>query len=58
MFSYHPPLCSLLYLSQIKAALGLDRTRGFFSGAAPLSVDTLNYFASVGIPIYEGKAGK
>jgi len=42
-----------LILSKIKAALGLDQAKACFTAAAPISVDTLMYFASVDIPIYE-----
>jgi len=40
-------------LSNIKKAVGLDATRGCFTAAAPISIDTLNYFASLDIPVYE-----
>ena len=42
-----------LVLSKIKEALGLDQTKGCFSAAAPISEDTLRYFASLDLPIYE-----
>ena len=40
-------------LSKIKEALGLDQCKYFFTAAAPISEDTLRYFASLDIPIYE-----
>lgn len=42
-----------LVLSQIKKALGLDQTKGCFTAAAPISPDTLWYFGSLDIPVYE-----
>jgi len=40
-----------LILSRIKAALGLDKCRAFISGAAPIKQTTVDYFASLDIPI-------
>jgi long-chain-fatty-acid--CoA ligase ACSBG len=42
-----------IVLTNIKKALGLDQAKGCFTAAAPISVDTLNYFASLDIPVYE-----
>jgi long-chain-fatty-acid--CoA ligase ACSBG len=42
-----------LVLSKIKEALGLDKTKGCFTAAAPIAPETLWYFASLGIPVYE-----
>ena len=42
-----------LILSKIKAALGLDQTKGCFTAAAPIAPETLLYFASLDIPVYE-----
>jgi long-chain-fatty-acid--CoA ligase ACSBG len=42
-----------IVFSNLKKALGLDKCKGCFTAAAPISVDTLNYFASLDIPIYE-----
>merc|ERR1712139_278461 len=42
-----------LVLSKIKAALGLDCVKFGFTGAAPIRVDTLEYFGSLGIQINE-----
>lgn len=43
-----------LVLSKIKEALGLDGTKLCCVGAAPISLETLEYFGSLGINIYEG----
>jgi len=42
-----------LVLSKIKAALGLDQCKFGFTGAAPITVDTLEYFGQLGIQINE-----
>eukprot|EP00428_Durinskia_dybowskii_P074389 CAMPEP_0170405002 /NCGR_PEP_ID=MMETSP0117_2-20130122/26943_1 /TAXON_ID=400756 /ORGANISM="Durinskia baltica, Strain CSIRO CS-38" /LENGTH=656 /DNA_ID=CAMNT_0010662077 /DNA_START=51 /DNA_END=2018 /DNA_ORIENTATION=+ len=42
-----------IVLSKIKEALGLDQAKGCFTAAAPISTDTLYYFASLDIPVYE-----
>lgn len=42
-----------LILSKIKDALGLDQTKGCFTAAAPIAPETLWYFASLDIPVYE-----
>ena len=42
-----------LVLSKIKEAIGLDQTKGCFTAAAPISSETLWYFASLDIPVYE-----
>lgn len=42
-----------IILSNIKQALGLDQAKGCFTAAAPISPDTLWYFASLDIPVYE-----
>ena len=40
-------------LNRIKAALGLDEMKFGFTGAAPITTDTLEYFGSLGININE-----
>jgi long-chain-fatty-acid--CoA ligase ACSBG len=45
--------CANLLLSSIKKKLGLDRAKGCFTAAAPISEDILKYFASLDIPVYE-----
>ncbi len=42
-----------LVLSRIARALGLDRSKVFLSGAAPMSVQTLAFFASIGMLVQE-----
>lgn len=46
-------LCSKLVLSKIKGSLGLDACKFGFTGAAPIRVDTLEYFGSLGLSINE-----
>ena len=38
-------------MKRIKAAIGLDQAKGFLYGAAPIKQTTLDYFASLDIPI-------
>merc|ERR1719210_498188 len=40
-------------MSKVAKALGFDRTRGFYSSAAPLSEDVFKYFCSLDMPIQE-----
>ena len=47
-------LANKLVISKIKDALGLDQLQVALSGAAPISVSTLEFFASIGLPIHEG----
>jgi long-subunit acyl-CoA synthetase (AMP-forming) len=47
-------LANKLVVSKIKEALGLDQLQVALSGAAPISVSTLEFFASIGVPIHEG----
>jgi long-chain-fatty-acid--CoA ligase ACSBG len=42
-----------LILSKIKEALGLDQVKGAFTAAAPIAPETLWYFASLDIPVFE-----
>jgi len=42
-----------LILSKVKAALGLDQCKMAITSAAPISVDVLEYFASLDICVYE-----
>lgn len=44
---------NLLVLQKVKEALGLDRTKSCFTAAAPISPETLWFFASLDIPVYE-----
>ncbi|MEQ8279674.1 MAG: long-chain fatty acid--CoA ligase [Deltaproteobacteria bacterium] len=52
--SFSRNMANKLVISKVKAALGLDRLRIAASGAAPISRGTLDFFASIGIPIHEG----
>lgn len=47
------PLANKIVFQTIKKKLGLLKSKANFTAAAPISVDTLNYFASLDIPIYE-----
>jgi long-chain-fatty-acid--CoA ligase ACSBG len=42
-----------LILNKIHKKIGLNKCRGCFTGAAPISPKILNYFASIDVPIYE-----
>ncbi len=46
-------LADLLVYSKVRRAFG-GRVHTFVSGGAPLGIDTLRWFASVGVAIYEG----
>jgi long-subunit acyl-CoA synthetase (AMP-forming) len=46
-------LANKLVFSKVRDKLGLDRCRFFVSTAAPISMDTLEFFLSLGIPITE-----
>lgn len=46
-------LADTIVLGNIKAALGLDKCKFGFTGAAPIRVDTLEYFGSLGLQINE-----
>ncbi|XP_074059870.1 long-chain-fatty-acid--CoA ligase ACSBG2-like isoform X2 [Macrotis lagotis] len=49
--SYH--LAKWLMYSKVRDALGFDRCSQFFSGAAPITKDTLEFFLSLDIPVCE-----
>ncbi|XP_068694662.1 long-chain-fatty-acid--CoA ligase ACSBG2-like isoform X2 [Montipora foliosa] len=40
-------------LKKVRVALGLDRCRLCFVGAAPVTMETLRYFQSINIPLFE-----
>ena len=46
-------LANKLVFSKVREKLGLDRCRIFVSTAAPISMDTLEFFLSLGIPLTE-----
>ena len=46
-------LADKLVFSKVREKLGFDRCRLFISTAAPISMDTLEFFLSLGIPITE-----
>jgi len=45
-------VANALILSKIKSALGLDQARIFFFGAAPCKQTTIDYFASLDMPLF------
>jgi long-chain-fatty-acid--CoA ligase ACSBG len=45
--------CSSSILAKVTEALGLDQCKGSFTAAAPIAPETLFYFASINIPIFE-----
>ena len=51
------PFCygcaNTVILTKIKAALGLDAAKACFTAAAPIAPETVWYFASLDIPVYE-----
>ena len=47
-------MANKLVLSKIKDKLGLDQLIAAATGAAPIGVETLEFFASLGLVIYEG----
>ena len=43
---------NMLLLTKIKQAIGLDNCEYFFFGAAPLKQTSIDYFASLDIPLF------
>ena len=52
--SFSRTLANKLVISKIKDALGLDQLLLALVGAAPVSVSTLEFFASIGVSVHEG----
>ncbi|HTR51622.1 MAG TPA: long-chain fatty acid--CoA ligase [Kofleriaceae bacterium] len=46
-------LANRLVISKVKQAIGFDRVRELFSGAAPIAPDVLAFFSSIDLPIKE-----
>ncbi|KAM4747730.1 long-chain-fatty-acid--CoA ligase ACSBG1 isoform 2-T2 [Rhinophrynus dorsalis] len=51
--SFLPSLMDYLVLSKIRKALGFTRCQKHFSGAAPISMETLEFFLGLNITLYE-----
>lgn len=41
-----------IFLNKVKGALGLDQARVTFFGAAPMKQTSINYFASLDLPLF------
>jgi long-subunit acyl-CoA synthetase (AMP-forming) len=44
-------IASKVFLSKVKNAIGLGNSRFFFYGAAPLKQSSVDYFASLDMPL-------
>ncbi len=52
--SFARRLANTLVISKVKDALGLDKVQAAATGAAPISMATLEFFASIGVALVEG----
>ena len=52
-YSYSYKIAKYLIIDKILIKLGFDRCRNFFSGAAPITKETLDFFIGLGIPLCE-----
>ena len=50
--SFMYSMANFLILKRIKQAIGLDQVKLFFYGAAPLKQSSVDYFASLDIPLF------
>ncbi|OQS02305.1 long-chain-fatty-acid-CoA ligase [Thraustotheca clavata] len=46
-------LAKAIVFDKVRVALGLEKCKAFYSGAAPLSPEVIAFFSSLDIPIYE-----
>ena len=51
--SYKLQVANFIALSGIKKSFGLDKAHSCFTAASPIDKETLWFFASIDIPIYE-----